>query len=194
MSRTINAVRCSLRALVLAAAVHAGTAAATTVIAKDLQTLCDEADRIFVGTVVAVRSQWAGRRGGSIETTVTVTVENALLGDDAREVRLRFAGGQVDGIGEKVAGLPQFKAGDRVLLFVRDGHWVSPIVGFHQGYFRVVDGGRAGPVVLNALGRPVVGIETGAVRSGAGAAADALSLGAFLDEVRRRIAHRPGEF
>jgi len=190
----MTAARGSLWALVIAAAAYGGSAAATTVIAKNLQALCDEADRVFVGTVVAVRSQWADRRGGAIETLVTVTNENALLGDDAPEVRLRFAGGQVDGIGEKVAGLPEFEVGGRVLLFVRRGYWVSPIVGFHQGYFRVADGGRAGPVVLDGLGRPVVGIERGVVRSRAGAAADALSLGAFLDEVRRRLAHRRGEF
>jgi hypothetical protein len=101
------------------------------------------------------------------------------------DITLRFGGGEVDGIREEIAGIPQFEPDQRVVVFARDGMSISPIVGFRQGLFRVVEDAR-GPVVVDADRKPVTAIENGEMRfgkpeDGVGAA---LSLERFLADIR----------
>lgn len=182
-----------IRHLLLAGvALWAVSAAATTVIPKDFRALCAEADLVFVGTVSAVRSQWAEPDRHAIETLVTFSVLTWMRGGDTPAVTLRFGGGQVGDIRAEVVGMPHFAAGDHLVILARQEHSMSPIVGFSQGYFRVVEG-PAGPVVLNAGGQPVIQAGDGALVFGAVEAgpAVALPLPAFLDALRRELAYRP---
>ena len=189
---TITARRRRRGALLLLAgvalsALAAPRAGATVVVAKDFGAICAEADLIFVGTVSAVASRWSDPQRQAIETEVTFGDLTWLRGTPQSPVTLRFAGGEMDGLHEAVAGVPQFAVGERRVVFAHAGHFASPIVGFNQGLFRVVDGAD-GPVVLDADGRAVTGVGRAALQRGApddrGAA---LSLDAFLDRVRAQL-------
>jgi hypothetical protein len=163
-------------ALCFVTATVGGEAFATTVVARSFAELCVEADTIFVGTVDDVRSQRVEGSGGSIETLVRFSRLEVLAGVPRAEITLRFSGGEVDGVREEVIGVPRFARGERVVLFVRDRPAVSPVVGFHQGDFRVL-AGASGEIVL-----PGDGATLPAGDGGGGAAG-----GMPLDEFRRRI-------
>jgi hypothetical protein len=162
-----------------------GGLAATTIVAKSFTDLCREADKIFVGTVADVTSQWKDRARMEIETLVRFTNVTPIDGSGGDDVTLRFGGGEMEGIREEIAGIPQFEPGQRVVVFARDGMSINPIVGFRQGLFRVVDDSR-GPVVADADRRPVIAIENGDLRLGKpeDGVGTALSLEQFLQRVR----------
>jgi hypothetical protein len=164
---------------------------ATTVVAKSFESICHDADMVFVGSVSGVESRWAAPEQGTIETVVTFSDLVPLFGVDDNQVVLRFGGGAVDGMREEIAGLPSFEVGDRVVVFARHGRLVSPIVGFHQGLFRVVE--REGvPVVLNEGRFPVTAVEGQALRFGSTAegAGSAMVLDDFLGRVRDALGSR----
>lgn len=117
-------------ALILAAA---GAARATVVLALDLGELTWRAERIVVGDVVSVRSSWdEGHR--RIDTFATVRVVESWKGNVPRDgvVRVRRAGGTVDGITMVVVGEPTFTVGDRAVMFLR-GQGTAQVVGMAQG-------------------------------------------------------------
>lgn len=164
---------------------------ATTVVAQSFESICREADMVFVGSVSRVESRWTAQEEGTIETVVTFSDLLPLFGVEGDEVVLRFAGGAVDGMREEIAGMPQFEVGDRVVVFARRGRLVSPIVGFHQGLFRVVEGDQ-GPVVLNQSRFPVTAVEGRTLRFGSAAqgVSAAMPLDSFLSQVRENLAAR----
>ena len=182
-------------ALAIGAWIHgrggAQTAGATTIIAKDFGQLCREADLVFVGTVVEVASEWSDPGKQAIETRVVFSDLLPLVGVEGSRVELRFGGGTMDGIREEIAGVPRFAVGERRVIFARKEHAVSPIVGFDQGAFTVVDS-ASGPVVLGSGGRPVAAIAGPTVNlapSPAGPEAG-LPLDSFLERVREQLAAR----
>jgi hypothetical protein len=71
---------------------------------------------IVVGDVTAVRTQ---PTTDSVETLVTVTVEDTLKGTQRSEVTVTLPGGEYDGRRLVVGGVPNFAGGERVLLFLR---------------------------------------------------------------------------
>lgn len=175
-------------ALVVAILVAPVVATATTVVRKSFAELCDEADLVFVGTVSEIAPRWRDRERMEIETRVAFTDVTAIRGAGSGEVSLLFAGGELDGIREEIAGMPRFTPGQRVVILAREGSRISPIVGFHQGCFQVVEG-PAGPVVEDAEGRPVTGVEEGELRLGApeDGPAEALPLQRFLSHLREQL-------
>lgn len=183
-ARALRAVSCTVWIMsVLAAPAHA-----TTVVSKSFAALCAEADMIFTATVGESRSQWVDAEHGDIETLVTFTAIEPIVGVSAPSVTLRFAGGTVDGIREEFLGVPRFTAGERVVLFARNGYQLSPLVGMSQGCFRVVES-PAGPTVVGADGRPVAALDSSGVSAdgGQGASGAPLSLSRFLDAVRNEL-------
>lgn len=175
--------------VVLATTAAPPFARATTVVAKRFADLCAEADLVFAGNVTAVESGWRDGSKQAIETRVSFGSITWLRGGPRPTLTLRFAGGSADGLTEEVAGMPRFAVGDRVVLFARDGDFVSPIVGFHQGVFRVVEGAN-GPTVIDAEGQPVATIGGAAIQRGtpSNGAVSALSLDEFLARVRAELA------
>lgn len=183
------------RALVLAvltSGLWAQGAGASSVVPKGLEDLVAEADAIFVATVAEVRSRWIDDRRSGIETLVTFTDLKPLLGVTEEELTLGLGGGSVDGVREEFVGAPRFTPGERLILFTRQGHYVSPVVGFAQGCFRVVEG-PSGPVVLSADGQPVRALSRNRVEVGgaagetADAADEAMPLAEFIESVERML-------
>jgi len=164
------------------------SAPAASVIAKDLPALCSEADLVFVGTVTKVSSQWADLKKQEIETLVTFTDVQPLLGTDTGDVTLRFSGGQIGDLRQEIGGMPHFADKQRFLIFARNERSVSPIVGFDQGCIRVVDG-PSGPAVLSADWRPITAVKDGQLIYGDAATgpATAMSLAQFTAIVQQQL-------
>lgn len=181
----------ALAILAAAIAVRTAPAGATVVVGQDLADISRQADAVFVGKVATIESRWRDEAAKSIETVVTFTVVETIYGPRTDAVTLRFGGGEVGGLRQVIAGMPQFRVGEEVLLFVTDEPSISPIVGFHQGCFRVEEyGGER--VVLDAEGAPITGTTSRSLSVGRrqdGPAA-AMPLDRFLDTVRRHLAER----
>ena len=99
--------------------------------------------------------------GATIYTYVTLDDLQLVHGDVAGDsVTLQFEGGRVGDDVVTVVGSPAFEVGAREFLFVRNnGAAVSPVVGFFQGRFKVVDGlihDHAGRSVIEVRGNTLV--------------------------------------
>jgi hypothetical protein len=122
--------------------------------------LVKTAQRIFIGNVAGVESFRADLRDGArIRTRVTFTVDETLRGSGGVIV-LEFLGGTVGDLTLEVADMPQFVAGERYVVFARDGdRWVNPVVGFDQGLLRVSRDARDGTArVLTAAHAPLASV------------------------------------
>jgi hypothetical protein len=112
---------------------------ATVVIPPTFEQLVAGADLVFEGRVVDVRSQFETSGGGqAITTKVSFSVMKLLKGSSPAIAVLDFLGGTVGNRTYVVDGIPRFSIGDRDVLFVNTTRrFVSPLVGFSHGRFRV---------------------------------------------------------
>lgn len=150
-------------ALFLAAA--SGTAFATSVVRMDVKNLAKRSSLVFAGTVAAIEKH-ALADDSMAYTFVTFEDLDVLAGAFAgRTLTLRFDGGELsDGRVVVVPGMPEFKEGERVVLFADGGNGAvpCPITGWEQGHLRVVDDPTTGePALADAQGREILGIEKG---------------------------------
>ena len=115
---------------------------ATTVKAIDFPDLVRQAEIIADVTVTAVQSYWASPAGGNaIHTRVTFSLNSApIKGQPNSPFVLDFLGGTMGDRKMQVTGMPEFKVGDRVIIFSYgpDKIFASPLIGFDQGAMRVV--------------------------------------------------------
>ena len=186
-----------LCALALVAA--PGPAWSTTVAAPTFDELVLRAESVVVARVVATRSAWVDSRSGrSIVTDVTVAIEQTIKGPAYTQRSYEFLGGTVGDDTLEVAGMPQFRVGDRDVLFINEmGRPASPLVGFMYGRFRIVRDPQTGVDMVRTYdGRPLAGTDdVGNPRPPARVApARTLSLGEFVrtvgDKVRTQQAGR----
>jgi hypothetical protein len=173
-------------------ATAAPPALATTVIEKNLDALCAEADLVFVGTVTSVQSQWADAEQGSIDTAVTFGDIEPLFGVGGPEVTLHFSGGQVGGVIEQIPGMPVFTVGERAVLFARNGRYVSPLVGLYQGRLPVSGQGDAATVKTTSYERLGTLADGRRIVGEAPQATTTVPLPDFVAEVRQRLMQRGG--
>ena len=110
---------------------------AAVVIPADLSELTSEARAIVHGRVVATDAHWVdGRR--SIETLVTVQVDDTLKGQARREITFRVPGGQMGPYRSFMVGAPLFEPGDEIVVFLgAQGPAIPHVLGFNQGVYRV---------------------------------------------------------
>ena len=129
-----------------------------TVAAPTFDELISRAESVFVGEVVDVRSAWLNSRSGrAIVTDVTFSIERTLKGPSSVRRTLEFLGGTVGDHTLRVTGIPEFKVGDRDVLFVSDsGRPMSPLVGVMFGRFRIFQDPRTGGAAVRTFdGRPL---------------------------------------
>jgi hypothetical protein len=121
------------------AVAFAGTpVGATTYLPITFHELIAEADVIFIGDVVDVRPYTLRTQTGTlVKTRVTFRVNDALYGTNSIVEVLDFLGGEADGLGMAVEGMPKFAVGDRRVVFARRKGSINPIVGFTQGLLRI---------------------------------------------------------
>jgi hypothetical protein len=118
----------------------AATVRSTTIVAPTFGELVARAEQVVLGRVVARQSTWiASRSGRVIVTDVTFHIERTMKGPIYAERSLEFLGGTIGDETLRVDGMPEFRVGDRDVLFIRDtGRPASPLVGFMHGRFRIV--------------------------------------------------------
>ncbi len=169
------------------------TASPTTVIAPTFVELVDNAREIFVGEVVARRSQWVDAPGGrAIVTLVTFRIVDSLKGGLRTETSLEFLGGTVGETSLMVAGMPEFKVGDRDVVFVGNRSGVSPVMGLGYGRFRITkDPVRGADEVRTFDGAPLSSTSSlGGPRTESLRSVQSLSLSAFRNEIVQRMQNR----
>ena len=146
-SQLIHQLRLPVIALALFAA-GVMPANATTVDRVSTRDRIVLADLIIEGVVTSVQyrnSDVLGRDDVALpHTFVTFAVERSFKGSSSAgdQITLRLMGGP-DGTGRhmRVVGIPQFRPGDREILFIQGNGTVEcPLVGWYQGRLRVVRG------------------------------------------------------
>jgi hypothetical protein len=111
---------------------------ALTAVPRTFAELVGLADWVLIGTVTQVTSA-VEAKGTRIYTYVRLADLEVIKGEwHDTEYVLRVSGGVVDQRGEVYPGLPQFEEGRRYILFIQ-GNFSAlfPVVGLHQGVFRV---------------------------------------------------------
>jgi hypothetical protein len=111
---------------------------ATTIIPADLGELSRDARAIVRGRIAALDTQWTEDRG-TIETIVTLEVEQYLKGALGPTLRFRVPGGDLGRFRSIVVGAPEFVVDEHVVVFLgARGPSVPYVLGLSQGVFRVV--------------------------------------------------------
>lgn len=134
------------------------------------EALVDQSDAAVVARVTGVdRSVVAtGRAGVGLYTEYELTIEESLKGDLAGQtVKMRVPGGRLpdQGIGLRIYGAPQFREGERALLFLQpDGRGTYRPQHFMLGAFHEVPAGDRRLAVRNLaetqeLRRTATGVE-----------------------------------
>lgn len=137
--------------VLLALAVVAAPAAASTFIALDRSELVAQSDAVVQGRVLKVSSFWSPS-GRVILTEVMVQVEEKILGEAPGVVVLRTAGGTVGGYTVEAHGFPKFEVGERAVLFLRNSANVAEVTGYRQGQYRIVRDKSGAEMAVPTLG------------------------------------------
>ena len=179
-------------------------ASATTLEPMSFTALTRRATRIAHLRCVSVRSVW---EGGEIwtESRFAILAEeraDAAGGNAARAARsvdgaannltVRMLGGRVDGMRSHVDGVPEFRAGEEVYLFLwrRDGSEPYRVLGWTQGTFRVArdvhtgEGRVTQDSALSAVDGEVPHAES---RESLNGAIRGMAAGAFEAKLRREL-------
>jgi len=144
--------------LLLTAAVHVH---ASTVIPIDVAAQVDEADLIFIGTVVGTENVPV-KDGSFAFTYVTFHIEEALKGStSAAPLTLRVAGGKARGHVFAIGGAPEFEVGGRHLLFVKgNDRYAIPFSGGSQGRLNFMrDAVTQEDILVDEAGRVIDGLR-----------------------------------
>jgi hypothetical protein len=143
--------------LSIALIVSMRAALATTVIPPSFDQLVQQAEVIFQGSVTDVRSQWVGEGAQRhIVSYITFSIEEGIKGDVGQSYTLRMFGGTVGEDAMGISDAPEFKVGDRDILFVENnGTQAIPLVGIMHGRFRVERDQSGADVVTRNEGEPV---------------------------------------
>jgi hypothetical protein len=184
--RSVVAFLCALGILA-----SARPASPTTVVAPTFDELVRRAESVVVARVVSLRSGWVDSRlGRSIVTDVTVSIEQTMKGPVHAERSFEFLGGTVGEDTLLVEGAPQFRVGDRDVLFINEtGRPVSPIVGFAYGRFRIFRDSTGADTIRTHDGRPLASTaDVGNERPPARIAPErALSLTDFVNAITATV-------
>ena len=159
-------------------------AMATVLIPADLGELSRDALAIARGRVAALDAQWTEDRG-TIETIVTLEVDNYLKGSLGSTLRFRVPGGELGRFRSVVVGAPSFAVDQRVVVFLgARGPSVPHLLGMSQGVFRLSRASdNSGWLVTSPVILPApAGASTRVVRGDP--ARRALALGDFEQTVR----------
>ncbi|MBL9208838.1 MAG: hypothetical protein JNL92_00120 [Opitutaceae bacterium] len=132
--------RLGLCLLAAGALVRAPLVHATSVTPPTFAELVDESQLIVRARVQAVRAAWVDSpQGRVIKTYVTLSVLKPLKGSAPAELTLQLLGGELDGHGMHVAGMPRFQVGQAEILFISgNGVRFCPLVGMMHGRYRIV--------------------------------------------------------
>ena len=172
------------RAVVVFSLLAAG-AQASSAVQMDVTALSRAATEVVRVRVSSTRCAWMDEHRRLV-TLVEVEVLERWKGSAQGVLRVLQPGGELDGIGQRVAGVAPLAVGEEVVLFLeRRGPWHSA-VGLAQGVYRVDRGaGAALAVPADAHGLTLVAPPGRALEP-----RRPVSLSALQDEVRREVEHQ----
>lgn len=117
---------------------------------KTLEQLIRGADLILRGQVQAVTP--GPQKEGAPRTTVVISVQEQWKGTRLSTLRLVLPRGTEGGITQDVPGLPTFRVGEEVILFlVREARGQYHVLGGKQGKFAIKPDPRSGKPVVEDL-------------------------------------------
>jgi len=174
-----------LLAVAVVALLCSQAAFATTVQKLSLQDLTKRSESIVMARVTDAVSAWdAGHK--EIYTTYTLQILNAVKGRKGESVvTIRQIGGTVDNIASIVPGMPSFKRGEQVVVFLtqKDAAGYPWVMGLQQGKYTVVEKDGA-KFVRNDLADTELMLNGKKVQS---VTAPDQPLGAFLDGIKTQL-------
>lgn len=133
----------------------------TTLIYKTLNDLSTDANSIVIGEVTSVQSFWTPNHQ-YIRTTITLRVTGTLKGFAPQTLTFTQDGGTVGETSLFVEEMPEFVAGQRVILFLSaDLKEMSPVCGMSQGRFNIVrDPSTGEDFITTNHGARVIGLSS----------------------------------
>ncbi len=172
--------------------VAAVPAQATVVEALTLQQMCDRAHSVLRGTCVSAQTAWTPDNAYVVTTYEIHVTEWLKGGDGATTTYVTHLGGEKDGVGTGVSGMPRYAEGEEVVLFLNQAHEATGCclpLGLGQGAFHVKESAVGGLSVFRSFAglvfwNPATGMATQPESEITGEQ----PLADFLAEVRSRIA------
>ena len=144
--------------LILPVALHA-----TVILPIEFRELVTSSAVIVHGRVTDARSAFVDERR-SVETFVTLDVDEYFKGNLGHHVTFRVPGGQIGRYKTVFIGAPEFAEGDEVVLFLKTaGGGIPFVTGLSQGAFRVLPDAASGRKVVTTpivMGKSTGGVET----------------------------------
>ena len=152
---SVGAIRAVLLAMLVATLLgsFATSAAASTVLKLDLESLVANSEEIVHGEVASVTSKI---EDGKVYTYTEIAVTDGLKGTQSGQtVTVKQLGGRTDELATWVPGVPHFEAGERIIAFLEKPapDAFAVVTGMSQGKFRVAVGpDNTTPYVVPYLG------------------------------------------
>ncbi len=139
-------LRAARAAVSLASLFTATALVAMTVMLADFDLLLGQAEQIYKARVISVTTNWSGEGANRHPATfVRLRVLESYRGGAEGEQILEFSGGTVGSRTLRIPGMPEFRAGEVEILFVRGNHTAfCPLVGIFHGRLRVVQSAANG--------------------------------------------------
>lgn len=177
-------IRFAMVTLVAFALMGASTAGATTVQKLSLQELAKKSDAIAVAIVEDETARYDVNK--EIYTYITLRVLDPVKGAQKDQtLTIRQIGGTVGNIASVVSGMPTFKKGEEVVVFLsqKDAAGYPWVMGLQQGKYSISLDDKGQKRVRNELSDlKLMGLD-GSVSDGAKVSSD-MPLQAFLDGIR----------
>jgi hypothetical protein len=130
---TCLALLCSL--LSLAPLALAGPARATTLLRMSIEKMSQTAPLIVRARCLENSAGWDS---GEIWTLTSFEVEETWRGSASQQITVRLLGGTVGNLNSSIPGVPRFRQGEEVVLFLEPtARGDFSIVSWQQGTFRV---------------------------------------------------------
>ena len=182
-----RASRLAMVAFAVFALVGADAANATTVLKLSMKELAKKSDAVVLARVDDEVARYDANK--EIYTYITLRVLDPVKGSKKDDViTIRQIGGVVGNIASIVPGMPTFKKGEEVVVFLsqRDREGYPWVMGLQQGKYSVTTDQKGSKHVRNDLdGTNLVGAD-GRILDGKPVTPD-MPLQAFLDGIRTEL-------
>jgi len=120
--------------------------AATSLEKMSMERMAGAAQMIVRARCVANATQWDA---GEIWTFTTFEVSESWKGAASQRVTVRLLGGTVGGLTSHVSGVPRFRVGEEVILFLEPTRRADfTVVSWQQGTFRIGRDQRSGVEIV----------------------------------------------